>query len=225
MVNLPGEELPTGKQLGTALSESGLSRDEIQLLAVINSEGTPEDFIAQVEEIIQDLRTDYLDLVFLDTQKSDKLMPAIEQLVSQSKILEVGSWNSSEVAEEKTSEKLNFRARLSTFKATPAALKTLDQKFPPSEEISEMLFIEPGDFAENNKEVEAMAETYELSQQELLLAWILNRRQDLHPVLGVKDLAGIDAAKKAFSTRISEKDLKQFPHITITPQNPFFDTP
>ena len=224
MVNLPGEELPQGKQLGTALSESGLSRDEIQLLAVINCEGTPDDFTAQVEEIIEDLRTDYLDLIFLNAQKAEKFLPAIEQLVSQSKILEVGSWNASEGSEVTTSAKMNFRASLSTFEATPGGLKTLDQKFPPSEDRTQMLFIEPGDFAEKNPEVEAMAQKYELSQQELLLAWILNRRQDLHPVLGVKELSGIDAAKKAFSTRISEKDLRLFPDIIIEPQNPFFDT-
>ncbi len=54
------------KSLGTAFSESGLSRDEIQFVAALGDSNEEERIVEKVENIIDLLDIDYLDLLLLD---------------------------------------------------------------------------------------------------------------------------------------------------------------
>ena len=84
-----------GKLFGVALSESGLSRDEIQL---ISKYGAPENegdkLIETVDNLLLDLETDYLDLLLLDYPHLTPIISdAVERLMSQGKVIEVGGLN------------------------------------------------------------------------------------------------------------------------------------
>src|SRR5690606_35901114 len=90
--------------LGTAFSESGLSRDEIQIIAAPKKEITKaEELINEVEKILILMDTDYLDLLLLDfTTPYEDIIAAVEQLRAQEKVVEIG------VLEEKPGEKKDF---------------------------------------------------------------------------------------------------------------------
>ena len=79
---------------GTALSESGLSRDKIQLISRYSGRKEEKDLPLFVDGLLQALKTDYLDLLLLDlrNQREDDI-DVLAQLYAQGKILEIGGYD------------------------------------------------------------------------------------------------------------------------------------
>lgn len=199
--------------LGAAFSESGLSRDQIQLIACPGRGLTDEETILfRVENILQLLDTDYLDLLILDFDApADTLLSCIEKLRAQGKVVEIG------VLEQKPGEKKEFlqdfpaSATLSTFSSTPAAVKSLTLVEAASEETTKMIVPEGGGWENEHEELKKAAARYDLHPKELLLAWLLNHKAQFHAVIKGNSEAVIDSAHKAFHTSIIEEDLKKLP--------------
>lgn len=195
--------------LGTALSESGLSRDEIQLIGGIKQNDLNfEEIVQKTEELLLNLKTDYLDLLIVDLSANiEVIVPALERLRSQGKIIEVGTFQK-DPDQNTTSEEIELRASFLEWKYTPAAVKLLSRDRTPSEDVTEMLFL---DVTDAGPEIEPMAEKYQLSKKQFLLAWLLQHPAHYHPVLKGNLIEAIDAAAKAFHTTIIEEDRKKFP--------------
>lgn len=199
--------------LGAAFSESGLSRDEIQFIGVLEKGITKaDDLIAQVEKILNLLDTDYLDLILLDFAGSfEEVISAIEQLRAQDKVVEIG------VLEEKPGEKKDFlkdfpaSAVLSTFKFTPAAVKTLTLVEAASEEATHMIIPVSGNWENEHEGLQKAAKKYNLRPKEFLFAWLLHHRVHYHPVIKGNSEALIDSAVNAFHTSIIEEDFEKLP--------------
>lgn len=202
-----------GHGLGTAFSESGLSRDEIQLIAVPEEGITKaDDLINQVGKILMLLDTDYLDLLLLDFSGSyEEIISAVERLRAQEKVVEIG------VLEEQPGEKSEFlkdfpaSAVLSTFRFTPAAVKSLTLAEAASAETTPMIIPVSGDWENENETLRKTAEKYDLRPKELLFAWLLNHEAHFHPVIKGNSEAVIDSAVKAFHASIIDEDLKKLP--------------
>ncbi|MHA6279114.1 aldo/keto reductase [Salinimicrobium sp. CAU 1759] len=198
--------------LGTAFSESGLSRDEIQFIALLDSYRDEEKIVQQVEEILQFLDTDYLDLLFLDfSLPSDVLLSTIQRLRARGKIVEIG------VLENKPGDQTNFlkdfpaSATLSIFSFSPAAIKTLTLAKEGPEETSQMLILESGNWENEHEELRKVADKYQVRPKELLFSWLLHHEGHFHPVIHGNTEAVVDSAVKAFHTKLIEEDFKKLP--------------
>lgn len=198
--------------LGTAFSESGLSRDEIQFIAAAQNLRSEEEIVARVEEILEFLDTDYLDLLILNFDlSSDLLLSVIQRLRAQGKIVEIG------VFEEHTGKQSRFlknfpaSATLSTFRFSPAAIKTLTLAKEGPAETTQMLMLESGNWESEHEELKKMATKYNLRPKELLFAWLLHHEGHFHPVIKGSSEAVIDSAVKAFHTKLIEEDFRKLP--------------
>lgn len=195
--------------LGTALSESGLSRDEIQLIGGIREIGLDsEAIIAKTEELLLNLKTDYLDLLLVDiSSSSEVVMPAVERLRSQGKVMETGIFEKNP-NQDNLPEKIQVNATLSPWKYTPAAIKLLSLDRPAKENITEMLFLDTRD---SGGELQEIADKYRLSPQQFVLAWLLQHPSHFHPVLTGNEIETIDSAVKAFHTTLIREDREKLP--------------
>lgn len=199
--------------LGTAFSESGLSRDEIQIIACPGRNLTDEETIlGRVEKILKLLDTDYLDLLLLDFDApAEVIRSSLETLRARGVILEVG------VLEKTPGEKKQFlkdfpaSATISTFSFSPAAVKSLTLAEAASEETTQMIIPESGDWENEHEELKKAAEKYSLRPKEMLFAWLLHHKAQFHVVIKGDSEAVIDSAHKAFHTSIIEEDLQKLP--------------
>lgn len=199
--------------LGTAFSESGLSRDQIQLIACPGRNLTNEETILdRVEKILNLLDTDYLDLLILDFDApAQALLSCMEKLRSRGKIVEVG------VLERKPGEKKEFlkdfpaSATISTFSFTPAAVKILTLAEAAPEGTTQMIIPESMDWEKEHEELKIVANKYNLQPKEMLLAWLFNHEAQFHVVIKGNTEAAIDSAYKALHTSIIAEDLKKLP--------------
>lgn len=89
LVTTPEQE-QTNRTFSAAFSESGLSRDEIQLIAeVVNA--SPNGLEDKVDQLLMHLGTDYFDLLIMSTvSEPQALLEAYERLWNQGKVREIG---------------------------------------------------------------------------------------------------------------------------------------
>lgn len=198
--------------LGTAFSESGLSRDEIQFVATIENLKDEEKIIEEASKILELLDTDYLDLLLLDFNlPSQMLFSIIKRLRVQGKIVEIGVLEERPGSESQLLKEFPASATLSTFTFSPAAIKTLTLAKEGPAETSQMLLLKSGDWENENQELREMADKYDLRPKELLFAWLVHHEGHFHPVIQGNSEAVIDSAVKAFHTKLIEEDFKKLP--------------
>lgn len=201
------------RDLGTALSESQLSRDEIQLIARLGSGNSNKDeTVSEVEKILKILKTDYLDLIFIAPENiSEETTSALEQLKVKGKIKEIGLCKTSITQDKDWNSDFPCSATLSSLSFTRGSMKSLTLKKPNSREISEMLFLESTGEENEHKELEEIGHKYGLLPKELLFAWLLEHPANFHPVIKGKTEAVIDSAAKAFHTKLIKEDWLNLP--------------
>ncbi len=215
----PHRETLQDNSLGTALSESGLSRDEIQLLGGVSSLPKDSDaLIAQVEQILTHLKTDYLDLFFLDLHSpAEIVIPAVERLFSQGKIIETGAYELHDPATSITLDKNSVKANLTDWDFTPAGMKRLTLSTSTNDKFTEMMWIHLQETIKFNECLAPLVEKYQHDPQELLLAWILQHPSHFHPVLTGRNTEAIDSAARAHHLKIIEEDWNKIPKILQIP--------
>ena len=196
------------QSLGNAFSESGLSRDEVQIIGSIEDENlSGEKFVQKVEKLLLDMRVDYLDLL-VHSPGSDHLLSALKQCRTQGKIFETADfldYDNQNINKPKDPENVIFKR----FKLTPANLKTLTFRDTASEEVPKMLFLK-GNISEDHEAVKKMATKYHLEPNQFLQAWLLNHPANFHLVIdGGKE--EMEASEKALHTKIIEEDWNKFP--------------
>lgn len=199
--------------LGTAFSESGLSRDEIQMIACPGKDLTDTDtIIGRLEKILNLLDTDYLDLLILDfNAPAEDVVSSLEKLRAKGQIVEVGVLKKSVGEESPFLKDFPASATLSTFSFAPSAVKSLTLATPAPEGTTQMLIPESGDWENDHEQLKTVADKYNLLPKEMLFAWLLNHDAQFHAVIKGNSEAVIDSAHKAFHTSIIEEDLKKLP--------------
>lgn len=211
----PGRQNLQNDSLGTALSESGLSRDEIQLVGGVSSlPKNSDELVAQVEQILKCLKTDYLDLFFLDLHSpAEIVLPAVERLFSQGKIIETGAYELHDPSTSISLDKNSVKANLTDWRFTPSAMKSLTLNTPTTDKLTEMMWIHLQETDRFNESLAPLVQKYQHDPQELLLAWFLQHPSHFHPVLTGCKTEGIDSAARAHHLKFIQEDWNKIPNI------------
>lgn len=199
----------TGKLLGTALSESGLSRDEIRLISKMpGEEHTGFSLPEVVENELLQLETDFLDLFLLGKNDlSTDNISSIEQLLYQGKIKEIGGINFENEQVEKLSVHFPVFANFTSFQNFNNEQEKINNRMiwlvlPKNNHNLELT---------NQQEVplREIGEKYNLSPYQVFLAWILNQFPEIHIVIRPVEEEEITASTAARNIFFTPKDFEK----------------
>jgi predicted oxidoreductase len=204
----------TEEAFGKAFGESQIDRKDIQLISkcgiqmmsekrsntIKHYEYSKEYIIASAEQSLKNLQTDYLDLLLLHRpsplMQVDEIAEAVEKLKIDGKILDFGVSNftpsQSDLIETKT--KINYNQiefsithlepmiggsldHMQTNRITPMCWSPLGTVFRKDNEQSERI----------QKVANELASKYDVSNDIILLAWILKHPAGILPVCGTSD--------------------------------------
>jgi predicted oxidoreductase len=204
----------TEKDFGKAFNESKINRKDIQLISkcgiqMISENRTntikhysysKEYIIASAEQSLRHLQTDYLDLLLLHRpsplMQTDEIAEAVEKLKISGKILDFGVSNFApsqcDLIETKT--KINYnQIEFSITHLEPMLDGSLDHM--QTNRIAPMCWSPLGTvFRKDNEQsrriqkvANELASKYEVSNDIILLAWILKHPAGILPVCGTSD--------------------------------------
>jgi predicted oxidoreductase len=204
----------TEKDFGKAFGESKINRSDIQLISKCGIQMISENrnntvkhysyskdyIIASAEQSLKNLQTDYLDLLLLHRpsplMQADEIAEAVEKLKITGKILDFGVSNftpsQSNLIETKT--KINYNQiefsitnlepmldgsldHMQTNRITPMCWSPLGTVFRKDNEQSQRI----------QKTANELASKYEVSNDIILLSWILKHPAGILPVCGTAD--------------------------------------
>ncbi|GHA23456.1 hypothetical protein GCM10007103_00620 [Salinimicrobium marinum] len=198
------------RTFGTALSESGLSRDQIQLIGKFRTSEGAKDLVSGVDELLLDLKTDYLDLLLLEMPtQPERLKDDMEKLISQAKIKEIGGSNFQEQELQsfrETAPILANQLQLDLF--SEAGKRSLQSISSTSEEIIQIIYFDLEKAAQETSEssvLKEIAAKYNLGNFQLLPAWLLQHSMHLHLEISSaeeEELSMLTAAKEVQLTTV-----------------------
>jgi len=204
----------TENDFGKAFSESKINRNDIQLISKCGIQMISENrnntikhysyskdyIISSAEQSLKNLQTDYLDLLLLHRpsplMQPDEIAEAVEKLKITGKILDFGVSNFApsqcDLIETKT--KINYNQiefsitnlepmldgsldHMQTNRITPMCWSPLGTVFRKDDEQSQRI----------QKTANELASKYEVSNDIILLSWILKHPAGILPVCGTSD--------------------------------------
>jgi predicted oxidoreductase len=223
----------TEEDFGKAFGESQIDRKDIQLISkcgiqmmsekrnntIKHYEYSKEYIIASAEQSLQHLQTDYLDLLLLHRpsplMQVDEIAEAVEKLKIEGKILDFGVSNftpsQSNLIETKT--KINYNQiefsvthlnpmidgsldHMQTNRITPMCWSPLGTVFRKEDEQSQRI----------RKVANELASKYDVSNDIILLAWILKHPAGILPVCGTSDKNRLARLMQATSIEMELQD-------------------
>ena len=232
----------TEGEFGKAFTESGVSRDKIQIISkcgiqyVGNTRNNElkhyqydADYIVwSAEKSIKDLHCDYLDLLLLHRPSPlmhpEEIAKAIEKLTSEGKIKHFGvsNFTTSQTALINSKNTVEYNQIEFSLTAHQALFNgSLDDMM--LQNITPMCWSPLGSiFKERNDQIhrihlalEILSEKYQATKDQLLLAWILKHPSNIHPVIGTTDKERIKNGIEA--TKIELSDVDWF-HLLVASQ-------
>lgn len=223
----------TEATFGKAFAESKIAREKIQLISkcgiqmvtsnrnnAIKHYQYSKDYIIQsVEASLQNLHTDYLDVLLLHRpsplMQADEIAEAVTQLQAQGKIIDFGLSNftnsQTELIRQKTAVSYN-QIQFSATHHEPMLDGSLD--YMQLHNIRPMSWNPLGSvFREDNaqtrrlkKLLATLVAKYELGSDTLLLAWILQHPSKIIPIAGTVNVARIQSLMKAAALQLDHED-------------------
>ncbi len=223
----------TEKEFGTALSESGIARESIQLISKCGIQyiGNTRDneikhyqydadyIIWSAEKSINDLQCDYLDLLLLHRPSPimdrDEIKKGVAHLMEKELIRSFGVSNFTVSQMQLIDSREFIYANQIAFSLTAHEAMfdgTLD--FMQLNAITPMCWSPLGKlFKEEDEQtkrihslLDELTEKYEATKDQLLLAWILKHPSGIHPVIGTTGKERISLASKAAKINLTEVD-------------------
>ncbi|REG99062.1 aldo/keto reductase [Flavobacterium aquicola] len=204
----------TEKDFGKAFSQSKIDRSAIQLISKCGIQMLSENrnnkikhyqysrdyIIASAEQSLKNLQTDYLDLLLLHRpsplMQADEIAEAVEKLKITGKVLDFGvsNFTPSQCNLVETKTKINYNQiefsitnlepmldgsldHMQTNRITPMCWSPLGTVFRDDNEQSQRI----------QKTADELASKYEVSNDIILLAWILKHPAGILPVCGTSD--------------------------------------
>ncbi len=219
----------TERAFGKALIESKIKREEIQLISKcgiqyvgntrnnkIKHYNYSKDYIVwSAEESLKNLNTDYLDVFLLHRpsplMQPDEIAEAINQLQESGKIIKFGVSNFTPSQVDLISDKIKVSVNQFEFSLTQHnAMQngTLDQIIQKN--IQPMCWSPLGRvFKERNEQtsrikqvLKTLSGKYGISEDAILLSWILKHPAKVSPVIGTTNKKRIKNANKALSVKL-----------------------
>ena len=224
----------TEAAFGTAFSKTAIVRSKVQFISKCGiqlvSPNRPNKIkhydcskayiIASAESSLKHLKTDYLDALLIHRPSPlmhpYEIVEAIQHLKKDGKIISFGVSNftpsqvdliSSEVAID--INQIEFSAvqhqalfngsldQLLKNKITPMAWAPLGAVFSSESSAQKKRIIE---------QLDVLAQNYNATPDQLLLAWILKHPSGIHPVIGTTNLKRIEASVAAVSMNLTSED-------------------
>lgn len=223
----------TEGEFGKAFSESGIERESIRLISKCGIQYVGEsrdnrikhynyskDYIIwSVEKSLSDLQTDYLDLLLLHRPSPlmhpNEIAEAVQQLKEEGKILDFGVSNFTPSQIDLVSNKTPITVNQIEFSLTEHTAMhngSLDQML--QKEITPMCWSPLGSvFREETastqrikKTLETLTNKYNATEDQLLLAWILQHPSGIHPVIGTTNPERIKNSVRAIKIDLELQD-------------------
>jgi len=223
----------TEAEFGKAFAQSKIARDKLQLIskcgiAMVTPNRTnkikhynyDKDYILwSVEQSLQNLQTDYLDVLLLHRpsplMQPDEIAEAVARLKTEGKIREFGLSNFTASQMALIGQKTEVRYNQVQFSATHFE-PMLDGSFDymQQHQIRPMCWNPLGTvFREDNpqthrlkKLLAQLVEKYHLGSDTILLSWILQHPAQVIPVAGTVNIARIQALQKAVILKLDRED-------------------
>ena len=226
-------EYTTEYEFGKAFSTSGVERDKIQLISkcgIQHDGGTRDNKIKHynyskeyilwsVEKLLKDLQTDYLDLLLLHRPSPlmhpAEIAAAVSILKETGKIIDFGVSNFTpsqfNLIDDITSISVN-QIESSLTQHSVMHDGTLDQLL--QKKVIPMSWSPLGSyFKESNvvnkrikKVLEALTKKHDATEDQLLLAWILQHPSGVLPVVGTTSKARLENASRTLSIPLDLED-------------------
>lgn len=218
---------------GKALFESGLERESIQLVSKCGikylSENRPytlkhydytaEYIIWSVENSLQNLQTDYLDVLLLHRPSplmhADEIAKAIDHLKSQGKVKQFGVSNFTASQTALLQQKIAIEYNQIQFSVTHYdAMTDGSLDYMQLHQIKPMAWNPLGTiFREQTEQthrlyvlLESLSRKYNLEKDQLLIAWILKHPAGILPVMGTTNLERIRKIPEVLSCELELED-------------------
>jgi len=218
---------------GNAFAESGVSRENVQIISkcgiqyvgetrenVVKHYQYDADYIIwSAEKSIRDLQCDYLDLHLIHRPSAlmhpDEIAKAVDVLISEGKIKTFGVSNFSPMQTDLIASKSTVSANQIEFSLTAhEAMHNGSLDHMKLSNITPMCWSPLGSVFkaedEQNKRIhvllDELSQTYNASKDQLLLAWILKHPAGIHPVIGTTNPERISLAAKVKDITLSEID-------------------
>ncbi|MFC4816206.1 aldo/keto reductase [Flavobacterium sp. GCM10023249] len=223
----------TEESFGKAFAESGLERDTIQIISKCGIKYPSEkrdygikhydyskDYILwSVDQSLQNLKTDYLDVLLLHRpsplMNADEIAEAVDKLKFQGKIRSFGVSNFTSSQTELIQQKIKIDYNQIQFSATHhEAMTNGDLDFMQVHQITPMSWNPLGNvFREKNEQTERLQELlkqlsqkYQTTTDTILLAWILQHPSGILPVIGTTTPARLKNASEACTLQLNLED-------------------
>ncbi len=223
----------TEADFGHAFAESGIDRNRVQLISKCgiqlitdNRKSTVKHYnynkdhiIWSAEKSIKDLKTDHLDLLLLHRPSPlmdvNDIAEAISNLKKRGLIKAIGLSNFTPLQTDMLSQIIEVTANQIEFSVTEhSALFDGSLDHMVTNNITPMAWSPLGiAFKEDNEQTRRihtqlgeLRETYNATEDQLLLAWILKHPSKIHPVIGTTTTQRIAAAAKALEMSLSLED-------------------
>ncbi len=219
----------TERDFGKALKDSKIQREDIQLISKcgiqyvgktrtnrIKHYNYSKDYIVwSAEESLKNLQTDYLDVFLLHRpsplMQPDEIAEAITQLQDSGKIIKFGVSNFTPSQVDLMSDKIKVSVNQIEFSLTQHKAMyngTLDHMI--QNDIQPMAWSPLGNVfkAQNEqtfrikKVLKALIEKYSVSEDVILLSWLLKHPAHVCPVIGTTNKERIKNANKALSVQL-----------------------
>lgn len=223
----------TEAAFGNAFSESGISREKIELISkcgiqyvgktrkneIKHYQYDASYIIWSAEKSIKDLNASYLDLFLLHRPSPlihpDEIAKAVDKLMADGKIKSFGLSNFSPSETALVASKSSVSANQIEFSLTAfEAMHNGSLNDMMLQHITPMCWSPLGKvFKETNEQtkrihlvLDELIEKYNATKDQLLLAWILKHPAQIHPVIGTTDPKRIEKATAAVDIQLSEID-------------------
>ncbi|MAV78704.1 MAG: aldo/keto reductase [Flavobacteriaceae bacterium TMED171] len=223
----------TEAEFGKAFLETKIPREDLYFISkcgiqfsnnsspiLLNYYNYSKDYIvAQVENSLQNLQTDFLDLLLLHRpsplMQSDDINAAIYQLITQGKIKAFGvsNFTSSQIDLIQESHPIVYnQIECSLLHYLPLYDGTLD--YLTKNKIGVMAWSPLGKYFTNHdnkrkrikKALIPLMEKYEAEEDELLLAWLMHHPAQIHPVIGTTKIGRIKKSVRVIKIQMEEID-------------------
>ncbi len=223
----------TESEFGNAFTESGIKREDIELISKCGIQYLAENrnnkvkhynyskdyIIWSAEESLKNLQTEYLDLLLLHRpsplMQPEEIAEAIVLLKKQGKIKDFGVSNFTSSQVDLISKYLSISVNQIEFSLTADSAMyngVLDQMMIKN--ITPMAWSPLGHvFKEDteqtrriHKQLGKLLDKYQATEDQLLLAWLLKHPSKIHPVIGTTNKQRIKDAMEATKIELELED-------------------
>lgn len=195
--------------IGNAFSESGLSRDKVQLIGNLGKvRDSRKDILSGVDNLLYSCRLDYLDLLLLDAEPGAKeVLSTLDELQSRGTIRETGSLSPGfyrTLREHSFTNTANLRKVFIAGRAEGITKNSV----PHPEDGTSFISLEFSREIQQQNMLETLQRIYDMSLNDLIRTWLLSHPAQYHLLFNPENEHEVDRGRKAIKAKLAPKHLE-----------------